>query len=224
MKSSGPTIDASLPFVNQLRQLVQPSELGGLTHDLAGTVPSLAKLTQQTIPLMKNQVRPASSCAVGQILPWSRLTINDANFNASNGFPPHPTYQEITEILPGLAGESRNFDANGPYFRVLGEGGTFVNSLSPGRAGNSIYPVDGIQPIPPAGDKRPPLEETVPCETQQTISSLDTPTGPGPTPKAVPKATPAGQALQQALTTESNALLGRLIKQQGLPYKLGKSK
>jgi len=64
----------------------------------------------------------------------------------------------------------------------------------------------------------------VPCETQQTISSLDTPTGPGPTPKAVPKPTPAGMALQQALTTESNALLGRLIKQQGFPYKLGKSK
>ena len=224
VKSSGPTIDASLPFVNQLRQLVQPSELRGLAGDLAGTVPSLAKLTQDTIPLMKNQVRPASSCAVGQILPWSRLTINDANFNASNGFPPKPTYQEITGILPGLAGESRNFDANGPYFRIIGEGGTFVNSLSPGKAGNSIYPINGVQPIPPAGDKRPPLQENVPCETQQTISSLQAAVGGGPKSMSVTKSTPAGQALQQALTTQMTSLLGRDVKQQGLPYKIGKSK
>jgi phospholipid/cholesterol/gamma-HCH transport system substrate-binding protein len=224
VQSTGPMIDASLPFVNQLRQLVQPSELRGLTADLAGTVPSLAKLTEQTIPLMKNEVRPASSCAVGQILPWSRLTINDPNFNASNGFPPHPTYQEITQILPGLAGESRNFDANGPYFRIVGEGGTFVNSLSPGKFGNSIYPINGIQPIPPAGDKRPPLQENVPCETQQTITSLQAAVGGGPKSTSVTKASPAGLALQQALTRDATALLGRQAKQQHLPYKIGKTK
>ena len=44
--SSGPAIDASLPFIAQLRQLVQPSELRGLTADLAVTVPALAKLTR----------------------------------------------------------------------------------------------------------------------------------------------------------------------------------
>ncbi|HWE59794.1 MAG TPA: MlaD family protein, partial [Solirubrobacteraceae bacterium] len=31
--STGPTVDASLPFFHQLRLLVQPSELGGLTND-----------------------------------------------------------------------------------------------------------------------------------------------------------------------------------------------
>ncbi len=158
VKSTGPAIDASLPFITQLRLLVQPSELRGLTHDLAPTMPALAKLTQQTIPLMKNEVRPASSCAVGQIIPWSHLTINDPNFNASNGFPPHPTYQEIPELLPGIAGESRDFDANGPYFRIMGEGGTFAYSLSPGMFGTAISSLNGVQPIPPAGDARPPLQ------------------------------------------------------------------
>ncbi len=36
--SAGPAIDASLPFVTQLRLLVQPSELGGLASDLAVAV------------------------------------------------------------------------------------------------------------------------------------------------------------------------------------------
>ena len=38
VKSTGPMIDASLPFITQLRYLVSPSELRGLTADLAQTV------------------------------------------------------------------------------------------------------------------------------------------------------------------------------------------
>ena len=52
MKSSGPTIDVSLPFIHQLNLLVQPAELRGLASDLSVTVPALAKLTKETIPLM----------------------------------------------------------------------------------------------------------------------------------------------------------------------------
>ena len=216
VQSTGPTIDASLPFVNQLRQLVQPSELGGLTNDLAATVPHLAKLTRETIPLMKNEVRPAASCAVGQILPWSRLTIHDSVFNGSNGFAEHPTYQEIPELLPGIAGESRNFDANGPYIRVMGEGGTFAYSLSPGMFGSSTQPIDSVQPIPPKGNQRPPLKESVPCETQQAITSLDTPAGAGP--KALHTGTStAGNALQSALTNSLGALLAHKSNQPTQP-------
>jgi virulence factor Mce-like protein len=217
VKSTGPTIDASLPFINQLRQLVQPSELGGLSNDLAGTVPSLARLTEETIPLMKNEVRPASSCAVGQILPWSHLTIHDSVFNGSNGFPEHQTNQELDELLPGLAGESRNFDANGPYIRVMGEGGNFAYSLSPGMFGTAIQPIDAVQPVAPAGNQRPPLEEGVPCETQQTLTSLDTPAGAGP--HAINGgSSAAGGAVQSALTNALGSLLG------GGQYKIGKSK
>jgi hypothetical protein len=211
-----------LPFVSQLRQLVQPSELEGLANDLKPTVPSLARLTQETIPLMRNQVRPASSCAVGQILPWSHLTLNDPNFNASNGFPPHQTHDELGLLLPGLAGESRNFDANGPYFRIMGEGGTFAYSLSPGMFGTAISPIDGVQPIPPEGAKRPPLQENVPCETQQAITSLSAPAGLPPHQLTARRPTAAGQALQQALTNQMTSQLSREIKQQGFPYKLAR--
>src|SRR5581483_8066252 len=102
VKTASPMIDASLPFITQLRLLVQPSELEGLTHDLSPTIPALAKLTHDTIPLMTNGVRPAASCVANKIYPWSQLTINDGNFNASNGFPPRKVFIEAVDYLPGL--------------------------------------------------------------------------------------------------------------------------
>jgi phospholipid/cholesterol/gamma-HCH transport system substrate-binding protein len=175
VKSTGPMVDASLPFVTQLNDLVQPSELRGLTADLRPTVPALANLTNETIPLMRDQVRPAASCVVNIIHPWSELTVPDSNFNASNGFPSRKVYVEAVDYLPGLAGESRNFDANGPYIRILGTGGTLTYSLQPGLFGQALSKLDAVQPQVPPGGKRPPYKETVPCETQAPITSLAAP-------------------------------------------------
>ena len=136
-------IDASLPFITQLRYLVSPSELRGLTADLSKTVPALSNLTRASIPLMANGVRPASSCVANVVIPWSKLTINDPNFNASNGFPQRPVYVEAVDFLPGLAGESRDFDANGPYIRILGTGGTLTYSLQPGLFGQALVAAPG---------------------------------------------------------------------------------
>ncbi|MGZ4297857.1 MAG: MlaD family protein [Solirubrobacteraceae bacterium] len=183
VKSTGPMVDASLPFVTQLNDLVQPSELRGLTADLRPTVPALAKLTKDTIPLMKNEVRPTASCVVNVIYPWSQMTVPDSNFNASNGFPARKVYVEAVDYLPGLAGESRNFDANGPYVRILGTGGTLTYSLQPGMFGQALSKLDGVQPQVPPGGKRPPYEETVPCETQKPVSDLSASTS-GPLPQA----------------------------------------
>jgi phospholipid/cholesterol/gamma-HCH transport system substrate-binding protein len=175
VKSTVPMVEASLPFVTQLNDLVQPSELRGLTADLRPTVPALAKLTKETIPLMANQVRPAASCVVNIIHPWSEMTVPDSNFNASNGFPPRKVYVEAVDYLPGLAGESRDFDANGPYIRILGTGGTLTYSLQPGLFGQALSKLDAVQPQVPPGGKRPPYEENVPCETQAPITSLAAP-------------------------------------------------
>ena len=114
------------------------------------------------------------------MIPWTKLTINDPNFNASNGFPPRPVYVEAVDFLPGLAGESRNFDANGPYVRILGTGGTLTYSLQPGLLGQSLAPIQGEQPQPPPGEHAPPLQPNVPCETQPPITDLSTPTGGPP--------------------------------------------
>ena len=217
VQSTGPMIDASLPFITQLRYLVSPSELRGLTADLAKTVPALSNLTRASVPLMANGVRPASSCVSNVVIPWTKLTINDPNFNASNGFPPRPVYVEAVDFLPGLAGESRNFDANGPYVRILGTGGTLTYSLQPGLLGQSLAPLQGEQPQPPPGEHSPPLEPNVPCETQPPITDLSTPTGGPPQQQSTGLSAPgaslrwasaAAEAIPQVRSIASLAGLG----------------
>lgn len=213
--STGPTVDASLPFITQLRLLVQPAELRGLTADLRPTVPALTRLTNATIPFMRDQVRPLSNCVVHTIHPWTELTIPDSHFTAANGFPPRKVFVEAVDFLPGLAGESSSFDANGPFIRILGTGGTLTYSLSPGMFGQSLTKIDAVQPqLPPSG-QRPPYQENVPCETQAPINNLVAPaSGPmKPLNLPVPKI-PAAQRqkqINQALT-----VIKRAAKADGL--------
>jgi ABC-type transporter Mla subunit MlaD len=219
VKSTGPMIDASLPFITQLRYLVSPSELRGLTADLAQTVPALSRLTRESTPLMANGVRPAASCAVNVVIPWSQLTLNDPHFNASNGFPPHPVYVEAVDFLPGLAGESRDFDANGPYIRILGTGGTLTYSLQPGLFGQALAPLQGEQPQPPPGEHAPPLQPNVPCETQQPITDLSAPTGGPPAQQSSSLAAPGASLRWTSAATAAIPQLQQLAAQSGL--KLG---
>jgi len=221
VKSTGPMIDASLPFITQLRYLVSPSELRGLTADLAATVPALTNLTRESIPLMANGVRPAATCAEQVVIPWSKLTINDPHFNASNGFPPRPVYVEAVDFLPGLAGESRDFDANGPYIRVLGTGGTLTYSLSPGSGlvGQALAPLQGEQPQPPPGGKAPPLEPNVPCETQQPITDLTASTGGPPAQESSNLSAPGAALRWDSAAAAALPQISKLAGQDGL--KLG---
>ena len=225
VKSTGPTIDASLPFITQLRLLVQPAELRGLTADLSVTVPALAKLAQETIPLMRDQVRPAASCVANIIYPWSQLTLVDPNFNASNGFPARKVYVEAVDYLPGLAGESRTFDANGPYIRVLGVGGTLTYSLQPGLFGQALTKIDAVQPELPPGGTRPPYEPTVPCETQAPITTLSTPSGgpPSQEPSGLPSGLPslAAKAYSEGMAQDGVKAIAAQAKMQGIKVTLG---
>src|SRR3954466_11199773 len=159
VRSSGPTLDASVPFTRQLRGLVQPSELRGLVGDLRTTVPNLAALNKNTIPLYQ-QVSLASNCQNDVILPWSHDKIEDKDFPAVG-----PVFQESTKPLPGLAGESRSGDSNGQWFSVLVQGAQYAYSVLPGQFILTGQPLRGINPPAPA--KRAPLRPDVACETQQ---------------------------------------------------------
>jgi phospholipid/cholesterol/gamma-HCH transport system substrate-binding protein len=159
VRSSGPALEASMPFVSQARGLVSPPELRGLTHDLRPTVPALAHLTRGTLPLYE-QVRAASSCQNEVILPWTQDTIQDKAFPATG-----KVFEESTKPLVGLAGESRSGDANGQWFRVLLGGGNYSYPDGAGGFMESTFPLEGANPATPA--ERPPLRPDVPCETQQ---------------------------------------------------------
>ncbi len=164
VRSTGPTIDATLPLLAQLNGLVSRPELRGLVADLRPTIPALAHLNAATIPLLQ-QVRLASSCQNQVILPWSRDTIQDKNFPATGR-----VYQESVKFLPGLAAESRSGDANGQYFSLLASGGPNTVSLGNSAAGlpqfaQTLFPIQGSNPPKPS--TRPSLQPNVPCETQQ---------------------------------------------------------
>jgi phospholipid/cholesterol/gamma-HCH transport system substrate-binding protein len=159
VRSSGPAVAALRPFIAQARGLVGRNELRGLTSALRAATPGLVGLSTRSVPFL-GQNRLLSSCLNSVVLPWSEDTVPDTAFPASG-----PAYQEAAKFLPGLGGESRSYDANGPWMKVLGSGGAETVQLGNGVFGFPISNLSGVNPPKPAG--RPPLEPDVPCETQE---------------------------------------------------------
>ena len=158
VRSSEAALDASIPLFRELRGLVSEDELKGLAADLRPTIPALARLSRDSIPLAQ-QNRLLASCQNEVVLPWSKDKIEDKQFPAQG-----PVYTEAPKAFPGLAGESRSGDANGQWFRVLAAGGTNLVQLSPGVFGSTVNPILGSNPPKSA---RPPLDEKQPCENQE---------------------------------------------------------
>jgi phospholipid/cholesterol/gamma-HCH transport system substrate-binding protein len=171
VRSSGPALDASIPFAREARRLVSRPELRGLVADLRPTVPDLAALNKVSIPLYE-QVSQASVCQNEVILPWANDKIVDQTFPATG-----KVYEEAPKPLGGLAGESRSGDANGQWFRVYGGTGTIASSLGTDQIFLFSEPPVGVNPIKPV--RRTSLRPDVPCETQQPP---DLRSDPGPPP------------------------------------------
>jgi phospholipid/cholesterol/gamma-HCH transport system substrate-binding protein len=174
VRSSGPTIDASLPFIHQVRLLVRPQELRGLVADLRPTIPALARLNTSTIPFL-NENRALSRCQNKVIVPFAHTPIPDPDFPQNSG---QTFYQQTARGLVGLAGESRLTDADTPMFHAqLGGGATTI--LNTNDRGQSVFatapgaPI-GTRPARPA--RRPVFRPNIPCETQQP-PDLNAPAG-----------------------------------------------
>jgi phospholipid/cholesterol/gamma-HCH transport system substrate-binding protein len=167
-KSSGPTIDASMPFVTQARRLVSQRELKGLTRDLMIAIPPLAKLNHDSIPLL-GESRELSSCQNQVLLPFATTPIPDPEMEAASGNGPQPFYKQAPRGLVGLSGESRINDANTGMFHVQVGGGPFTifqtDNYGQKLFGQSPYPLEATRPAKPP--KRPVFRPDVPCETQQ---------------------------------------------------------
>jgi len=174
VRSSSPTIQALRPLIGQLRGLVSESELRGLSADLGAATPPLASTAESTVPLLA-QLRPLASCAANVVIPALDQKVPDERFPATG-----PAYQEFFKALVGLAGESRSFDANNQWFKVLGAGGRETFGLGNGLLGSSAVPFLGTNP--PKAKRRPPLKPDVPCETQEPP---DLGTKPGGAPARV---------------------------------------
>jgi len=159
VRSSGPALDSTLPFVRQMRALVSEPELRGLVRDLAPTVPQLVELNKGGIAL-QNEQRLLSSCQNTVVLPTTKSTIDDP-IHAANG----PVFQDSIKWIPGIAGESRSFDANGQYIKTFAQGANFAYPTGDGRFFFTGLPV--LQVNPPPIKEDPPFRAKVPCETQE---------------------------------------------------------
>jgi phospholipid/cholesterol/gamma-HCH transport system substrate-binding protein len=224
VRSSGPTIDASFPFIRQARLLVRKQELRGLASDLSSAIPDLARVNRTTIPLLDNQ-RALSACTRKVLVPFANTPIPAPEL--ATKFPDstnQPFRKQAPRGLVGLAGESRISDANTPFFHVQFSSGP-ANLLVYNEGGEQAFaavsnPPEGVRPIRP--DRRPVFRPGTPCETQEppdleaaggTPDQMFDPTGnllpgvipPGllpPLPKQVAEA-PREQQLQFAWLQEA---------------------
>ena len=212
VRSSGPAIAALRPLVTQLRGLFSEEELRGLSRTLRRATPSLVTFAEAGVPLM-GQLRPLASCVNEVTLPWANDTVPDPNFPAKG-----PVYQTGVKWLPGLAGESRSFDGNGQWFKVLGSGGTETFQLGEGYFGTAPLPNAGVNPPTPAGG-RPPLRPEVACETQQP-PDMRTSVGDPPTKIKSDWGSPAVQARYAKARESALVWMADVLERSGMDAKL----
>ena len=209
IRSLGPTVRATLPLVRQLRGLVQDRELGTLARNLRSATPPLAQVATTGVGVL-SQLRALSSCTSNVLVPFGDSKLVDEAFPTKG-----PVYQDMAKFLPGLAGESRSFDANSQYFKVLGTGGAETFNIGNGLFGSLAEPLVGNNPPPIR--QRPPLKPEVPCETQEPPDLRSIPKGP---PQSVNTNTPAARTRESKAQAAAVAVLRAELKRKGSDVKV----
>jgi virulence factor Mce-like protein len=209
VRSLGPTVEATLPLIRQLRGLVRKSELGALARNLRSATPPLATVSRTGVSVL-GRLRELASCATNVLVPFGDDQIQD------KAFPTHgPVYQDFAKFLPNLAGESRSFDSNGQYFKVQGAGGAETLNIGNGLFGSVAEPILGNNPPPIR--QRPPLKPDVPCETQEPPDLRSIPKGP---PPSVNTNTAVSRTRESKAQSAAVAVLRRELKAKGSDLKV----
>jgi virulence factor Mce-like protein len=210
VRSSGPALDATLPFLREMRGLMSKRELRGLVADLRPVVPDLAELNRGGVHLQEEQ-RLLSSCQNNVVLPWQNQTLQDEAVPATG-----KVFQEGIKWFPGIAGESRSFDANGQYLKTVVNGSSYAYELDDERFLITGLPLQGVNP---PKKKDPPLRPDVPCETQ---APPDLRSRPSPAPPAIKidNTSPAAKALELRAQTAAEKWLRGQLKREGLSGQL----
>ena len=211
VRTSGPALDAQLPLVRQLRRLVSRPELQGLVTALRPVVPDLAELNRDGVELQEEQ-RLLASCQTGVVLPWQNDSIPDGMIPAKG-----KVFQEGVRWLPGIAGESRSFDANGQYIKTVADGANFATATGDGRFFLTGSPLQGVQPVKAAKD--PPLRPDVPCETQERPNLAAGVQAPPPS-RRVDQGAPGAAARSAAAQGRAVKWLKQQLEREGLDKKL----
>ena len=182
-------ISASKPWLAQTRPLLSGKEGGGVAKLLAESTPGLAGAAQAGKEVALPQLNQLSLCTTKVLVPTANQTIED-RFSTGG-----PNYREFLYNLTNFAGQSQNFDGNGPYFRLQAGGGPqLVSTPNPTRGGeqqrtdevsfaHTISPPLGTQP---QLGGQPPIKPDVRCYTNP-VPDVNGPLGQvgAPAPAAV---------------------------------------
>ena len=169
-----PALNAQIPLVRQLRQLVGPDELQGLARELRAAVPDLVQLNKGSAKTFR-YTRALSACQNNVLVPFATTPIPDPDFAVEGNEEDDNSGETFAEqsgrAFVGLSGESRLFDGNSSFFRVqAGAGPTQVAYT--GETGEQyfsrpLFPVNGVRPVSPTDEGRPKMRPNVPCELQE---------------------------------------------------------
>jgi ABC-type transporter Mla subunit MlaD len=174
-------INASKPWLAEVRPLLSGKEAGGAVKLLAESTPGLAGATQAGKSIALPQANQLSQCTTKVLVPTSEEPIDD-RFGEGG-----PNYRDFWYLLSNLAGASQNFDGNGPFVRAQAGGGpylieefnpTFENPPQKHQFARSIEPPLGVQP---QLEGAPAAHPGVRCETNPVPNINSGPGQPGAT-------------------------------------------
>jgi phospholipid/cholesterol/gamma-HCH transport system substrate-binding protein len=182
VRATPETVKAVLPWIEQVKASLAPTELGGVAKALGEATPSLSKLTGEQVPLFK-QTELFNKCLTKVIYPAGNAKLQDGN--ATSGVE---NYKEFWYSLVGLSGIGQGFDGNGAFTKFLvGNSGqtlvsrpaSLVNKNLQGLKLLARAPLTPLGTRPAVPTEEPPYQPLVPCYTQ-TLPEFNGPLANGP--------------------------------------------
>jgi phospholipid/cholesterol/gamma-HCH transport system substrate-binding protein len=184
------TIAVSGPWLKQTKHLLAQKEFGRIADELRRMAPSAGAAAAAGAGLF-SEVELTSRCVSDVLVPTGDVVVADG---FSTGVE---NYKDFLYGVTGFAGESQNFDGNGPYLRFQSGGGTFgannglVTTVQPGGGFNNdiLY---GRAPLAPAGSQpvtssKPPYNTGKACYTNDVPDVNGPAAAPGPpSPEPLP--------------------------------------
>jgi len=184
VKNTPQTVAAALPWIEQVKASLAPSELGGVATGLKEAIPSLARLTSEQTTLY-NQTELFNKCMTNVIFPAGNAKLQDGS--STTGVE---NYREFWYSLVGLSSLGQNFNGNGPYVKFLvGNSGKLLRSqpaaITGAPSATKREPLLTHSPLTPLGTRpafpaeEPAYEPFVPCYTQ-ALPNFNGPLSEGP--------------------------------------------
>ncbi len=118
LRESPPIIATLSRQVAAVNAVISPQRRGRLLATLRTLLTRFPSATTELAGLFP-PAQAAAACLADRVTPLLEEQVQDGALSTHD-----PVWKDLVHMLPNLAGASGNFDANGPYLRVLGGLGT----------------------------------------------------------------------------------------------------